>query len=76
MLGDWTSLCLRCGAARRWFSEFEADVPGECEHCGGEVIHRCPGCSAPFTSTFAVRCEECGARLRDDTLFGVPIRKR
>ena len=75
VLGDWTALCLRCGAARRWFTEFEADVPTECEHCGGEIIHRCPACRAPFSSTFAVRCDECGERLRDDELFGVKIRK-
>ena len=27
MLGDWTAICLRCGAARRWFEEFEAEMP-------------------------------------------------
>ena len=75
VLGDWTALCLRCGAARRWFEDFEEEVPTECEACGGEVIHRCPSCGAPFSSTFAVMCEECGGRLREDTLFGVPIRK-
>ena len=25
VLGDWTRVCLRCGAARRWFEEFEAE---------------------------------------------------
>ena len=30
MLGDWTAICLRCGAARRWFEEFEAEIPAEC----------------------------------------------
>jgi predicted nucleic acid-binding Zn ribbon protein len=75
VLGDWTALCLRCGGARRWFEEFEAEIPTECPACGGEMIHRCPSCSAPFSSTFAVDCEECGGPLRDAELFGVPIRK-
>ena len=75
VLGDWTAICLRCGAARRWFAEFEAEIPAECPECGGEMLHRCPECSAPFSSTFAVDCEECGAKLREPELFGVPIRK-
>ena len=29
VLGDWTAICLRCGAARRWFEEFEAEVAAE-----------------------------------------------
>ena len=52
----------RCGAARRWFEELEAEIPTECPACGGEMLHRCPACSAPFSSTFAVDCEECGGR--------------
>ncbi len=75
VLGDWTALCLRCGAARRWFEEFEDDLPANCEACGGELLHRCPACQATFSSTFAVDCEECGAQLREPTLFGTPIRK-
>ena len=75
VLGHWTSICLRCGAARRWFEEFEQEIPRACPACGGEVIHRCPACAAPFSSTFAVDCEQCGAPLRDRTLFGVPIRR-
>jgi predicted RNA-binding Zn-ribbon protein involved in translation (DUF1610 family) len=75
VLGDWTAVCLSCGAARRWFEEFETEIPAECPTCGGEMIHRCPACSAPFSSAFAVECEECGARLREDELFGVKIRK-
>ena len=76
VLGDWTSICLCCGAARRWFEEFESDVPSECGSCGGEVIHRCPSCSAPISSTFAVDCEECGEPLRAPELLGMQIRKR
>jgi hypothetical protein len=75
VLGHWTSVCLGCGAARRWFEEFEADLPAACAVCGGEMLHRCKACGAPFSSTFAVDCEECGAPLRDAELFGVPIRK-
>ena len=26
MLGDWVAFCLGCGAAQRWFEEFEAAV--------------------------------------------------
>jgi DNA-directed RNA polymerase subunit RPC12/RpoP len=75
VLGDWTAICLECGAARRWFTEFEAEIPAECPACGGELLHRCPACAAPFSSTFAVECEECGAKLREPELFGVAIRK-
>ena len=39
------------------------------------MLHRCPSCAAPFSSTFAVDCEECGAKLREPELFGVPIRQ-
>lgn len=76
VLGDWTAVCLACGAARRWFEEFEAEIPAACPTCGGEMIHRCPACEAPFISAFAIECEECGAPLRADELFGVRIRKR
>ena len=74
-LGHWSAFCLRCGAARRWFLEFEHEVPADCPACGGELLHRCPACAAPFSSRFAVDCEECGAPLRDAELFGVPIRR-
>ena len=40
VLGDWVAVCLRCGAARRWFEEFEAEVPDECPQCGGELVRR------------------------------------
>ena len=75
VLGDWVAFCIRCGAARRWFEELETEVPDECPQCGGAMLRRCPACSAPFSSTFAVDCEECGAALRDAELFGTPIRK-
>ena len=75
VLGHWTAFCLSCGAARRWFEEFEGDVPSECPECGGEMLHRCPACSAPFSSTFAVDCEQCGEPLRPNQLFGAGIRR-
>ena len=75
VLGHWAAVCLGCGAARRWFEEFEADVPGTCPQCGGEMLRRCPGCDAPFSSAFAVDCERCGAPLREPNLFGGPIRR-
>ena len=75
VLGDFTAICLRCGAARRWFEDSEDELPSECPTCGGEMIHRCPECEAPFSSTFAVDCEHCGAALRGPELFGVPIRR-
>ncbi len=75
VLGDWVAFCLACGSARRWFEEFEAEVPERCPECGGEMLRRCPACAAPFSSTFAVSCERCDAPLRDAELFGVPIRR-
>jgi predicted RNA-binding Zn-ribbon protein involved in translation (DUF1610 family) len=75
VLGDWVAVCLRCGAARRWFERFENEVPDACPQCGGEMLRRCRACDAPFSSTFAVECESCGAPLREPELFGTRIRK-
>jgi DNA-directed RNA polymerase subunit RPC12/RpoP len=74
-LGDWAAFCIRCGAVRRWFEDFEAELPAECPACGGTFVHRCPSCDAPFSSAFAVDCEACGAPLRVDELFGTKIRR-
>ena len=76
VLGDWVAFCVQCGAARRWFEEFEDEVPDECPQCGGELLRRCPVCSAPFSSTFTVDCESCAAQLREPELFGTRIRRR
>ena len=76
VLGDWVAFCLTCGAARRWFDEFEAEVPEECAQCGGTLLRRCPSCGAPFSSMFAVDCEACGRPLREAQLFGTRIRRR
>jgi predicted RNA-binding Zn-ribbon protein involved in translation (DUF1610 family) len=75
VLGHWAAVCLGCGAARRWFEEFEAEVPETCPQCGGEMLRRCAVCGAPFSSAFAVECEHCGEPLRDPELFGGPIRR-
>jgi len=76
VLGDWVAFCLECGAARRWFTEFEAEVPEACAQCGGAMLRRCPACGAPFSSVFAVECESCGKELRSPELFGTKIRRR
>jgi hypothetical protein len=74
-LGDWAAFCVECGAVRRWFEDFESEVPTECPACGGVFLHRCPTCNAPFSSAFAVECEACGTPLREPELFGTRIRK-
>jgi predicted RNA-binding Zn-ribbon protein involved in translation (DUF1610 family) len=75
VLGDWAAFCRSCGAAFRWFDDFEDEVPRACPQCGGEVVRRCPACGAPFSSAFAVACESCGGKLRENELFGAPIRR-
>ena len=74
VLGHWTAFCLDCGAARRWFLDSEEEVPDACA-CGGTILRRCPECKEPFSSTFAVDCEVCGAALRAPELHGIPIRR-
>jgi hypothetical protein len=74
VLGHWSAFCLDCGAARRWFEEFEAEVPERCT-CGGTMLRRCPSCAEPFSSVFAVACEACGAGLRAPDLHGMRIRR-
>jgi ribosomal protein S27E len=39
------------------------------------MLRRCPSCSEPFSSMFAVDCESCGASLRDPELLGTKIRR-
>ena len=75
VLGHWVAFCARCGAARRWFEEFEAELPDECPQCGGELLRRCKKCNAAFSSIAVVNCEECGAPIRPDELFGARIRR-
>jgi ribosomal protein S27E len=75
VLGDWVDVCLRCGAAQRYFEETERELPANCAACGGELLARCPACGARFSSAFAVECEGCGSALRPDQQFGIQIRK-
>jgi len=74
-LGDWVAFCLDCGHVQRYFLEFESELPEACPQCQGRLRHRCPACSAPIPSAFAVRCEECDAEIRPPDLFGTAIRK-
>jgi predicted RNA-binding Zn-ribbon protein involved in translation (DUF1610 family) len=74
-LGDWVAVCLACGHAQRYFEDNEAELPKACPACGGEMRHRCPACTARFSSVFAVECEACGAALRPSEQFGTPIRR-
>ena len=74
VLGHWSAFCLECGSARRWFAEFEHEVPDRCS-CGGRMLRRCPACNEPFASTFAVDCEACGAVLREPEVNGIRIRR-
>ena len=62
-LGDWVAFCLTCGHTLRYFLDDE------------DELHRCPGCSAPIASAFAVTCEECEAPIRASELFGTTIRR-
>ena len=75
VLGDWVAFCLGCGAARRWFEDFEAEVPSTCPQCGGELLRRCGACGAPFSSLAVVDCEGCGEPVRPNELFGSKIRR-
>jgi len=74
-LGDWVAFCLHCGHTQRYFLEYEDELPEACPQCAGELRHRCPECSTPIPSAFAVRCEECDAEVRPPDLFGSKIRK-
>ena len=74
-LGDWAAFCRSCGFTLRWFEESETDMPTSCPHCSGELVCRCSACGSAFASAFAVVCETCGATLRENTLFGMRIRR-
>jgi DNA-directed RNA polymerase subunit RPC12/RpoP len=74
-LGDWVGFCVDCGFTLRYFVELEGEIPRACPGCHGEVRYLCVECGARFPSAFLVECEECGAPVRPNELFGGPIRK-
>ena len=76
VLGDWVAFCLTCGAAKRWFEQFEWEMPDGARSAAASCCARCPACSAPFSSIAVVDCEECGSRCANDELFGSKIRRR
>lgn len=77
VLGQWVAVCVDCGGGRRWFEEFEDQVDVTCTACGGAMLRRCPHCNEPFSSLFAVDCEECAKPMRAATTkIGIPIRKQ
>jgi predicted nucleic acid-binding Zn ribbon protein len=63
-LGDWVAFCPSCGHVVRYFEDLETERPTAC-----------PQCDARLPSAFQVECEECGAQLRENELFGGPIRR-
>jgi hypothetical protein len=71
VLGDWVAFCLGCGAARRWFEDFEADVPDTCLVWRQAVPLLPP--AAPFPLA-VVDCEECGEPVHERA-FGWKIRR-
>ena len=74
-LGDWIAFCPSCGHVARYFEDLEAERPTRCPQCETELVARCPSCDARLPSAFQVECEECGSALRENQLFGVPIRR-
>jgi RNase P subunit RPR2 len=74
-LGDWVALCPSCGHVARYFETHENERPTVCPQCSTALVARCPSCDARLPSAFQVECEECGAELRPNELFGGPIRR-
>jgi hypothetical protein len=75
-LGDWVAFCPACGHIARYFEAHEDELPTACPQCDTPLVSRCPACDARLPSAFQVECEECGAPLRPNELFGRPIRRR
>ena len=69
VLGHWRRSASTAARPAAGSSTREADVPETCA-CGGTILRRCPACEAPFSSTFAVDCEECGEPLRSPSCSG------
>jgi RNase P subunit RPR2 len=74
-LGDWVAFCPSCGHVARYFEEHEELRPIVCPQCSTTLVARCPSCDARIPSAFQVECEDCGAALRPNELFGGAIRR-
>src|SRR4029077_7998897 len=81
VLGDWVAVCLRCGAGRRWFEQFESEVPDACPECGGELLRRgrARAARAGWGGAVPRRCGACGAAFSSTAAFaceegGEPLR--
>ena len=74
-LGDWVAFCPSCGHVVRYFEEQEELRPTVCPQCSTTLVARCPSCDARIPSAFQVECEDCGAALRPNELFGGAIRR-
>ena len=75
VLGDWTAICLRCGAARRWFEEFEAEIPTECPQLRRRDAPPLPGLRRAVLLDVRGRLRGVRRAAARAELFGVPIRK-
>jgi predicted RNA-binding Zn-ribbon protein involved in translation (DUF1610 family) len=75
-LGDACAFCTGCGWGRRYMLPDASGVPAVCPDCGGAVLAACLSCGAPIHSLMALTCAGCGQVLRDDELFGRPIRRK
>jgi hypothetical protein len=74
-LGDWVAFCPTCGHVVRYFEDHEELRPTTCPQCETTLVARCPSCDARIPSAFQVACEDCGAPLRPNELFGGAIRR-
>jgi len=74
-LGDWVAFCPACGHVARYFEEHEELRATICPQCSTPLLARCPDCAARLPSAFQIACEDCGAELRRNELFGSAIRR-
>jgi RNase P subunit RPR2 len=74
-LGDWVAFCPSCGHVARYFEEHDELRPIVCPQCSTALVAHCPSCDARIPSAFQVECEDCGASLRPNELFGGTIRR-
>ena len=74
-LGDWVALCPSCGHVARYFEEHEDERPTDVPAVRDGARRALPRLRRRLPSAFQVECEECGAPLRPNELFGGPIRR-